>query len=80
MGAGDVREVGRGDDGLASVADAGDELVARVRDGGQTVITTTDLAHVPHADEHSVVKIAVEGGEIQRAGGGLATAVAGSRT
>jgi DNA replication and repair protein RecF len=32
--------------------------------GGQTVITTTDLEHVPHAGEAAVARIAVEGGEL----------------
>lgn len=41
-------------------------LVERLRDGGQSVITTTDLAHVPGGDAADVVRIAVgEGGVLQ---------------
>jgi len=34
-------------------------LVARLRGGGQSVITTTDLAHVPGGDAADVVRVAV---------------------
>jgi DNA replication and repair protein RecF len=37
-------------------------LVSRVRAGGQCVITTTDLAHVPGADGPEIARIAVEAG------------------
>lgn len=32
--------------------------------GGQTVVTTTDLEHVPHAGDQAVARIAVEDGEL----------------
>lgn len=37
-------------------------LVARLDDGGQAVITTTDLAHVPGADRSAVVRLKVSAG------------------
>jgi DNA replication and repair protein RecF len=37
-------------------------LVARLDDGGQAVVTTTDLAHVPGAEASSVVRLAVSTG------------------
>ncbi len=43
-------------------------LVDRLRGSGQSVITTTDLAHVPGGDAADVVRIAVgEGGVLQEA-------------
>ena len=43
-------------------------LVARLRRGGQSVVTTTDLAHVPGGDGADVVRIAVVGpGVLQEA-------------
>jgi DNA replication and repair protein RecF len=53
-------------DDVMSELDAGrrEKLVARVRDGGQTVITTTDLAHVPGAHDAGVVRIAVTDGVV----------------
>jgi DNA replication and repair protein RecF len=39
-------------------------LVERLADGGQSVITTTDLAHVPGADAAGVERIAVVEGAI----------------
>jgi DNA replication and repair protein RecF len=39
-------------------------LVARVTADGQTVITTTDLAHVPGADAPAVLRLAVAGGAV----------------
>jgi DNA replication and repair protein RecF len=37
-------------------------LVARLDDGGQAVVTTTDLAHVPGAEASSVVRLTVSPG------------------
>jgi DNA replication and repair protein RecF len=39
-------------------------LVDRLAAGGQTVVTTTDLAHVPGADGPGVVRLAVEPGAV----------------
>jgi DNA replication and repair protein RecF len=39
-------------------------LVERVGSSGQTVITTTDLAHVPGAGAAGVVRLAVDGGAV----------------
>ncbi|QEC46798.1 DNA replication and repair protein RecF [Baekduia soli] len=39
-------------------------LVARLDDGGQAVITTTDLAHVPGADAPGVVRLSVAPGSV----------------
>ncbi len=41
------------------------QLVARVGNAGQTVITTTDLAHVPDADADGVARLAVSGGAVR---------------
>jgi DNA replication and repair protein RecF len=52
-------------------------LVRRLDDGGQSVVTTTDLAHVPGADEPGVVRLAVVPGAVLQdagAGGGLGVA------
>jgi DNA replication and repair protein RecF len=51
-------------------ADRRGRLVARLDDGGQAVITTTDLAHVPGADGPGVVrlKVAAGGAILQDAG------------
>lgn len=43
-------------------------LVERLDDGGQSVITTTDLAHVPGADAAGVERIAVADGAILQEG------------
>lgn len=49
-------------------ADRRGRLVERLRAHGQSVVTTTDLAHVPGADRPDVVRIAVtEGGILQEA-------------
>jgi DNA replication and repair protein RecF len=40
-------------------------LVDRLDDGGQAVITTTDLAHVPGADGPGFARIAVSDGSLQ---------------
>ena len=39
-------------------------LVARLDDGGQSVVTTTDLGHVPGADAPGVVRLAVVPGAV----------------
>jgi DNA replication and repair protein RecF len=39
-------------------------LVRRLDDGGQAVITTTDLAHVPGAEAATVTRLAVAGGAV----------------
>lgn len=39
-------------------------LVARVTSGGQALVTTTDLAHVPGGDAPGVVRLAVAGGAV----------------
>jgi DNA replication and repair protein RecF len=44
-------------------------LVERLSDGGQSVITTTELAHVPGADRAGIERIAVtDGAVLQQAG------------
>ena len=51
-------------------ADRRSRLVERLRSGGQAVVTTTDLAHVPDADAGDVERIAVaEGAVLQEAVG-----------
>lgn len=42
-----------------------ERLVERVVDGGQAVVTTTDLAHVPGADGPGVVRIEVSDGVVR---------------
>jgi DNA replication and repair protein RecF len=44
-------------------ADRRERLVERLR-VGQSVVTTTDLAHVPGADDDDVVRLRVEGGAV----------------
>jgi DNA replication and repair protein RecF len=39
-------------------------LIARVTASGQTLVTTTDLAHVPTAEDAGVVRLAVAGGSV----------------
>jgi DNA replication and repair protein RecF len=39
-------------------------LVRRLEDGGQSLITTTDLGHVPGSDAPGVVRLAVAGGTV----------------
>jgi DNA replication and repair protein RecF len=52
-------------------------LVARLDDGGQAVITTTDLAHVPGADGPGVVRLKVApGGAILQDAGAAASSEA----
>jgi recombinational DNA repair ATPase RecF len=41
-----------------------ERLVARLADGGQSVITTTDLAHVPTSDRPGVARLAVGDGAV----------------
>lgn len=45
-------------------ADRRERLVARIGGGGQTVITTTDLAHVPGAEGGGVVRLCVVPGTV----------------
>jgi DNA replication and repair protein RecF len=53
------------------------KLVARLEDGGQAVITTTDLAHVPGAEAPGVVRLKIApGGAILQDAGASATAAA----
>jgi DNA replication and repair protein RecF len=64
-------------DDVMSELDAGrrELLVARLRDAGQSVVTTTDLAHVPDAGVPGVVRLRVEGGAVlSTARGGEAAA------
>jgi DNA replication and repair protein RecF len=55
-------------------ADRRGRLVERLRGGGQAIVTTTDLAHVPDADGPDVERLAVVDGAVvqdaQRAGVG----------
>ena len=47
-----------------------DRLTSLLRRGGQAVITTTELAHVPGAEDADVMRVAIaEGHAIQAAGG-----------
>lgn len=45
-------------------ADRRGALVARLDDGGQSVITTTDLGHVPGAEREDVVRLSVSPGVV----------------
>jgi len=45
-------------------ADRRGMLVARLDDGGQAVVTTTDLGHVPGAQSAAVVRLKVESGAV----------------
>jgi DNA replication and repair protein RecF len=40
-------------------------LVRRITSAGQSVVTTTDLGHVPGADEPGVAQLHVDGGEVR---------------
>jgi DNA replication and repair protein RecF len=53
-------------DDVMSELDAGrrERLVTRVRAGGQAVITTTDVGHVPGASAPGVVRVAVSEGSV----------------
>src|SRR5262249_34278499 len=46
-----------------------ERLTTLLRRGGQAVITTTELAHVPGAEEGDVARIAIEGGRAVQAAG-----------
>jgi DNA replication and repair protein RecF len=71
----DVLETERGapplmllDDVMSELdADRRGRLVERLRRGGQAVVTTTDLAHVPAADGADVTRIAVADGAVLQA-------------
>jgi DNA replication and repair protein RecF len=56
-------------DDVMSELDAGrrERLVEVLRAGGQSVITTTDLAHVPGADDAGVERVAIADGRILQA-------------
>jgi DNA replication and repair protein RecF len=57
-------------DDVMSELDAGrrSRLVELLRGGGQSLITTTDLAHVPGADDAAVMRLAIaEGAVLQEA-------------
>ena len=57
-------------DDVMSELDAGrrTRLVELLRAGGQSLITTTDLAHVPGAEDHDVARLAIaEGAVLQEA-------------
>lgn len=44
-------------------------LVALLRAGGQSVVTTTELAHVPESEADDVTRVAVAGGAVLQASG-----------
>jgi DNA replication and repair protein RecF len=48
-------------------ADRRERLVERLR-VGQAVVTTTDLAHVPGAEEEDVVRLRVQAGHVEAGG------------
>ncbi|WP_205696218.1 DNA replication/repair protein RecF [Conexibacter sp. SYSU D00693] len=50
-------------------AERRERLVARLDDGGQALVTTTDLAHVPHAARAGVVRLAVRDGAVLASAG-----------
>src|SRR5215211_4977267 len=56
-------------DDVMSELDAGrrERLVEVLRGGGQSVITTTDLSHVPGAEEPDVERVVIAGGRILQA-------------
>jgi DNA replication and repair protein RecF len=66
-------------DDVMSELDAGrrERLVERVRATGQCVITTTDLAHVPGADDERVTRIAIENNEVLHGDGGAGPVTTG---
>jgi len=55
-----------------SELDAGrrERLVEVLRAGGQSVVTTTDLSHVPGAEDEAVERVAIAGGQILQAAPG----------
>ena len=56
-------------DDVMSELDAGrrERLVAVLRAGGQSVLTTTDLAHVPGSESADVVRLAIADGAVLQA-------------
>ena len=56
-----------------------ERLTTLLRRGGQAVITTTELAHVPGAEADDVVRLEVVDGRVSPADGEAAVADAGSR-
>jgi DNA replication and repair protein RecF len=56
-------------DDVMSELDAGrrERLVEVLRAGGQSVVTTTDLAHVPGAEDPGVERVAIAGGRVLQA-------------
>jgi DNA replication and repair protein RecF len=59
-------------DDVMSELDAGrrERLVEVLRAGGQSVVTTTDLSHVPGADDAGVERVAISGGRVLQAAPG----------
>ncbi|HEY8638369.1 MAG TPA: DNA replication and repair protein RecF [Solirubrobacteraceae bacterium] len=57
-------------------ADRRDRLAARLAGPGQSVVTTTDLAHVPHAGDAAVTRVAVADGALLQEAVGPAAASA----
>jgi recombinational DNA repair ATPase RecF len=55
-----------------SELDAGrrERLVEVLRAGGQSVIATTDLSHVPGADDPAVERVAIADGRVLQAAAG----------
>jgi DNA replication and repair protein RecF len=53
-------------DDVMSELDAGrrQRLVEVLRAGGQSVVTTTDLSHVPGAEDPEVERVAISGGRV----------------
>jgi DNA replication and repair protein RecF len=58
-------------------ADRRGMLVARLDDGGQAVVTTTDLGHVPGAEAAAVVRLRVSAGTVTPDGAGGADGTPG---
>ena len=59
-------------DDVMSELDAGrrERLVEVLRAGGQSVVTTTDLSHVPGAEDADVERVAIAGGRVLQAAPG----------
>jgi DNA replication and repair protein RecF len=68
-------------DDVMSELDAGrrERLVEVLRAGGQSVIATTDLSHVPGSEDASVERVAITDGRILQAAAGEGDAGAGDR-
>ena len=66
-------------DDVMSELDAGrrERLVEVLRAGGQSVITTTDLAHVPGAEDAGVERVAIADGRVLQARRARTTASCG---